>query len=197
MTDPLRLCAGSVVSGAGPLDGVRAVACAVRAPAFAVTAVGVSVAGHVAAGGVLPGGVALGLLLALVGLGFSALVRRELSVVALLVALGGVQAFLHVALGLAAQSEMHHQGGMHHQGSWQAMLAVHLLADVVAVAWLRAGEAVAGRLLRHLLPVLRRSVSAVPDVAPRPVPPTASRPPHRRRLVVLAVDARRGPPLTV
>lgn len=191
MTDPVHLSTGSGASGGGPIDGVTALACALRAPLFAVTAVGVSVAAHVAAGGAFPGGVVLGLLLALVGLGFCAVVRRELSAGSLLVALGCVEAFLHIALGLAVN------GGTHHTGSWPAMVAAHALADVAAVVWLRAGEAAAARLLRHLLPVLRRAVPAVPDVAPRPVPPAASRTPRPRRLVVLDLDARRGPPLPV
>lgn len=190
VTDPVQLSTGSAASGGGLLDGVTGVACALRAPVFAVTAIGVSVAGHVAAGGALPGGVVMGLLLSLVGLGHCALVRRELSVTALLVALGGVQLFLHVALSLEAH------GGTHHQGSWPAMVAAHVVADVAGVVWVRAGEAAAARLLRHLLPVLRWARPAVPDVAPRPAPPAASRMPRPRRLVVLDVDPLRGPPLT-
>lgn len=194
MSDPTR----------GALRQVRSAVLAVVVLALAATA-------HVLAGGELP------TLLVLSGLALGtacatwALTRFRLGRVAILAVLGAGQFLLHQAFELFGPSSAVATTGHDHSAAAMAaqlssatpmtgmtdslpMVTAHVLATILAALVVAHGERALWALLAWCTPLARVLRLVLPPVTPRParrVETTARRP---RRLDLVRVTPRRGPP---
>lgn len=199
----------------GDLDPVGAFALNLRAPVFALSAVLLSVAAHIAGGGGVPGSGTIGLLVVAVALVFRTLVRRELSLVRVMLGVVVAQIGLHVVLAAGHANHptgraMGHPSGhptgraMEHAASHAIaglpdevlMPLTHVAAAVVLAWWLHRGEVAVWRGARHLILTLLQLPAAVrverstvhrrTRTGPRPAGPL---------VLVIGAHPRRGPPL--
>jgi hypothetical protein len=162
--------------GTGLLRGVRTLllAAAVVLP---------SLGAHVVAGGSSPAAPLLLVLVTLTAVAVHPVARHELRLPGMVVVLGGGQLLLHVAFerGAALTSAGETAAHAHHDAvSPAAMIAAHVVADLVLAVALRYGETLLWRLWRwwsHRLPAGRRVLVAR---AARPTPPVLSAPPRDR-----------------
>ena len=169
----------------------------VRGLLVAVWGAGLATTGHALAGGGVPARPAVLLVVLLAAAACTALSDREWSYGRLLVALGGVELLVHLAMaaGHGAMPAVGAPGGAGPSG-W-TMLGAHAIAALLSAWGLRYGEALYWRICDHLnrrpLPRVQtgRVVGTLPMLAYRePVTPASA---------ILLRDAlcRRGPPALV
>jgi hypothetical protein len=168
----------------------------VRGLLVAVWGAGLATTGHVLAGGGVPTQPAVLLLVLLAAAACTALSDREWSFGRLLVALGGVELLVHLAMA-ASHGAMPALGASGARPSGWTMLGAHAIAALLSAWGLRYGEALYWRVLDHLnrrpLPRVRAGVvvGTLPLLAYRkPITPTSVL--HLRDTL-----SRRGPPALV
>ncbi len=170
----------------------------VRAAAFAVVCLGLSMGAHVLAGGMLSGR-SVGLGLAVAFAAAAPLSGRERTLRTILPLLAGVQVVLHLLFSRAPAALISHAhaGHVSYGGLTPSlgMLIAHAWAAGLTAIWLARGEAALWRLVRGLAVRLVRLLVAplVPGYAP-PVMARADRERPLRSALPRHVISRRGPP---
>ena len=169
----------------------------VRGLLVAVWGAGLATTGHVLAGGGVPGRPAVLLIVLLAAAACTALSDREWSFERLLMALGGVEGLVHLAMA-AGHGAMASPSGLNAAGpSGWTMLGAHAVAAVLSAWGLRHGETLYWRVCEHLnrRPLPRVLTGPVVGTLPllshrEPVTPTSAI--HLRDAL-----SRRGPPALV
>lgn len=169
----------------------------VRGLLVAVWGAGLAATGHVLEGGGVPGRPAVLLLVLLAAAACTALSDREWSFGRLLVALGGVELLVHLAMAAGHGAAASPSGLTAAGPSGWTMLGAHAAAALLSAWGLRHGESLYWRVCDHLnrrpLPRVRSGpvVGSPPLLAHRePVTPTSVL--HLRDAL-----SRRGPPALV
>lgn len=182
--------------------GAERIPMVLRVPVAAAVSSGLCLAGHVLAGAGMPSLPTVALASATVAVLWSAVARRELTLVPLIAVVWAAQLVGHLLLvGSGGHPDHHLVGaalGPDGAGDGGArMVAMHAVAGIAAAWWLRRGEQYAWRVARRTAArVLRVHVLRV---LVRSGPATAESPGGRQvaalhSLVERACPARRGPP---